>query len=69
MAITPDGKTAYVVSYYSHTVAPIDIETNTAGEAIAVGAAPQDIAIAPDGTTAYVALGGSVRPIDLARTS
>ena len=54
IAITPDGKTAYVANDGSNTVTPITIATGTAGTPITVGLAPEGIAITPDGTTAYV---------------
>src|ERR1019366_9209811 len=59
VAITPDGKTAYVVNaplglYGSGTVTPIATATNTAGPPIPVGHGPDDIAITPDGKMAYV---------------
>ena len=64
-AITPDGKTAYVINFYSHSVTPIATATNTPGPPIRVGQGPRAIAITPDGTTAYVASwqGGTVTPI------
>jgi DNA-binding beta-propeller fold protein YncE len=82
IAIAPDGKTAYVVSLPGVrssrviTVTPIDLTTDTAGNPINVSTKPMPmgffgeplaIAIAPDGTTAYVANGASatVTPIDL----
>jgi YVTN family beta-propeller protein len=70
IAITPDGKTAYVASSgpgkSPGTVTPIDIAKQTAGAAIKVGAYPDAIAITPDGRTAYVSSGsGSVTPIDI----
>jgi DNA-binding beta-propeller fold protein YncE len=46
VAITPDGKTAYVVNA-SGTVTPITTATNTAGPPITVGRDPDAIAIAP----------------------
>ncbi len=55
IAITPDGKTAYVANYLSGTVTPITTATNTAGTPITTGASPAAIAITPDGKTAYVA--------------
>src|SRR5271166_6336666 len=66
IAITPDGKTAYV--------APIDHATNTVETAITSGSYnqldyPSAIAITPDGKTAYVTNAidpGSVTPINLA---
>jgi len=65
IAITPDGKTAYVANWNSGTVTPIATATNTAGPAIPVGSQPENIAITPDGKTAYVpnSGSGSVTPI------
>ena len=64
-AITPDGKTAYVINFNSHSVTPIATATNTPGPPIPVGRGPRAIAISPDGETAYVASwqGGTVTPI------
>jgi YVTN family beta-propeller protein len=39
VAITPDGRTAYVTNRNSDSVTPIDTATNTAGPAITVGSA------------------------------
>jgi YVTN family beta-propeller protein len=70
IAITPDGKTAYVTNNTSPvgSVTPIDLATNTAGTPIPIGRDPRGIAITPDGTTAYVTSypNRSVYPIDLA---
>ena len=66
MAITPDGKTAYVANFNSGSVTPIATTTNTAGPPIRTGSNPFDIAVTPDGKTAYVANGtvpGTVTPI------
>ena len=41
IAITPDGKTAYVLSYDAGTVTPIATATNTAGTPIPVGEWPR----------------------------
>jgi DNA-binding beta-propeller fold protein YncE len=46
IAITPNGKTAYVVNS-GGTVTPIRTATSTAGNAINVGLAPVAIAITP----------------------
>ena len=64
IAITPDGKTAYVVSNGSGTVTPIRTATHTARKAVKVSGQlqPRGIAITPDGTTAYAA-GGVLTPI------
>ena len=68
IAITPDGKTAYVTDSGSGTVTPINTVTRRAAPAIAVGADPRAIAITPDGRTAYVTDPGSgtVTPISTA---
>ncbi|HEV2373017.1 MAG TPA: YncE family protein [Streptosporangiaceae bacterium] len=67
IAITPDGKTAYVACEGSSTgiVTPIRTATNTALPSIKAGTDPVAIAITPDGKTAYVAsaVGGEVTPI------
>jgi DNA-binding beta-propeller fold protein YncE len=71
IAITPDGKTAYVVSG-THAVIPVSTVTNTAGQPIQLGpgcrsqllATPElSIAITPDGKSVYVACEGAVIPV------
>jgi DNA-binding beta-propeller fold protein YncE len=37
IAITPNGKTAYVINRTSHTVTPITTDTNAPGKPIKVG--------------------------------
>jgi YVTN family beta-propeller protein len=54
IAMTPDGKTAYVTNSINNTVTPISIATNLPGPLITVGNNALGIAITPDGTTAYV---------------
>ena len=66
IAITPDGKRAYVVNSGSGTVTPIRAADGTALKPIKVGSNPDAIAITPGGKTAYVALNlkfGRLRPI------
>jgi YVTN family beta-propeller protein len=68
-AITPDGRTLYVVNEGegANSVTPMNTATNTVGTAIPVGSAPRGLAIAPDGKTAYVVTkAGKVIPINLA---
>ena len=62
IAITPDGKTAYVTSALG--VVPIRTATNTALKAVKVSGQlqPWGIAITPDGKTAY-AVGSVLTPI------
>ncbi len=64
VAITPDGRFAYVVNGGSNGVSVIDTATNTVvgvpgGSEIAVGPTPVAIAITPDGRFAYVVNGGN----------
>ena len=68
IAITRNGKTAYVANLSSGTVTPISTATNEAGPAIKVGDEPWAIAITPNGKTAYVAnlSSGTVTPISTA---
>ena len=56
IAITPDGKTAYVIGTGSFEVevTPISVATNTAGPPIVTGGDTQALAITPDGKTVYV---------------
>ena len=67
VAITPNGRTAYVTS--ESGVTPITIATNTAGSPIPVTGEGL-IAITPNGKTAYVtnanSINGAVTPINLA---
>jgi YVTN family beta-propeller protein len=72
IAITPDGKTAYVLDPNNFKVTPISTATNTAGKPIPIGRSRNDgpwfIAITPDGKTVYVANTGrnTVVPIQTA---
>jgi YVTN family beta-propeller protein len=56
IAISPDGKTAYVVLDNNDTLTKIDltVPTPTEGAEIRVGNVPHSVVISPDGTTAYV---------------
>jgi YVTN family beta-propeller protein len=47
IAITPDGKTAYVVNLNSRTVTPIRTATNTALKPVKIRGIPVAIAITP----------------------
>ncbi|MGH9298249.1 MAG: YncE family protein [Acidimicrobiales bacterium] len=72
VVVNPAGTMAYVANYSSNTVTPIDLHSDTPEKAIPAGPGPADIAITPDGKTAYVtddgsaaSLGHTVTPIDL----
>jgi hyaluronoglucosaminidase len=73
VAITPDGKRAYIASYISNTITPIDLTTGKEMHPINVGGGPAGIAITPNGKTAYVTdagtapIGDTVTPVDLAK--
>jgi YVTN family beta-propeller protein len=80
VAITPDGKTAYVVNSGNPnypgigfpgdpgvelgSVTPIDTKTNTPGSPTVVDYGARAIAIAPDGGAAYVTADGDEQPGD-----
>jgi YVTN family beta-propeller protein len=66
VAITPDGRYAYVDNAFGASVSVIDTATReTVGEPIKVGGNPFGIAISPDGTRAYVTdLGSTLFVID-----
>jgi len=66
IAITPNGKTAFVVS--RRGVTPINTATNRAGKVIKAGQGPAYIAITPCGNTAYVSDNASdtITPISTA---
>jgi YVTN family beta-propeller protein len=68
VAITPDGRTAYVTNRASNSVSPINVATAQAGAPIAVGTTPEAVAVTPDGSAAYVVSSGegSVRRITTA---
>jgi hyaluronoglucosaminidase len=73
MAITPDGKVLLVGAIGGRAVTPINTAANKAGQPIPVRLGPIDIAITPDGKTAYVvnfgngrAEGHTVTPIRIA---
>lgn len=55
VAITPDGRTLFVVGFGSNKVYPIDTQARQMiGQPITVGSHPGEIAISPDGSRAYV---------------
>lgn len=67
IAITPDGKLAYVANFNDDSVSVIDTRTRkTVGAPIGVGVNPRSIAIGPSGQFAYVANqgGGTVSVIE-----
>ena len=59
IAISPDGRKAYMTDPQDGKVFPIDLRTRspaTVGAAIVVGGNPEGIAFSPDGSRAYVAM-------------
>src|SRR5215467_12400616 len=61
ITITPDGTKAYVADFSGKTVTPISTATNKAGPPIPVAGEPEQIAITPNGKTAYVITAGGGR--------
>jgi YVTN family beta-propeller protein len=68
VAVTPDGKHAYVTNGGSNTVSVIDTASNTVVATVPVGKEPSSVAITPDVKHAYVgnAYSGTVSVIDTA---
>jgi len=68
IAITPDGKTAYVADALGGAVKAINLLAHAVTHTITVRSRPTAVAITPDGKTAYVAESGagSVQTIDVA---
>ena len=58
MAITPDGKHAYVTNNADGTVSVITTATSAVSAPITVGNAPTAVAVTPDGKHAYVTNNG-----------
>ncbi len=71
VAVTPDGKQAYVAnSGFSNSVSVIDTASNTVVATVAVAAAPQPVAVTSDGKHVYVGSGvGVVSVIDTANNT
>lgn len=59
MAVTPDGKRAYVTNHGSSNVSVIDTATNTVSATVDVGVDPFGVAITADGKFVYVTNTGS----------
>jgi YVTN family beta-propeller protein len=66
IAITPDGKYAYVANYTDGTVSVIDASDNAVVKTVTVGTHPNAVAITPDGSSAYVTSNSAVNVIDIA---
>jgi YVTN family beta-propeller protein len=68
VAITPDGRTAYVANYGSNTVTPISVATGRPGPTVPAGQAPNSLAVTPGSTKVFVVGGDSetVTPITAA---
>jgi len=54
MAVTPNGRTLYVLNSGGDTVTPIRVATNTAGAPIPAPHQPFTLAITPNGKALYV---------------
>jgi DNA-binding beta-propeller fold protein YncE len=54
LAITPNGKTAYLAIQWADEVLPVDLANHTLGKVIKVGNEPVSVAVTPNGTRAYV---------------
>jgi hyaluronoglucosaminidase len=67
MAITPNGKTAYVANATSSrnagSVTPIETANNRAGSAIPMGGFADTLVVAPNGKTVYVLVSATTGPV------
>jgi len=54
VAVTPDGRHAYVTNYSSNEVSVVDTASNTVTATIPVDTGPWEVAVTPDGHRAYV---------------
>jgi YVTN family beta-propeller protein len=54
MAISPDGKTLYVIAQEGNAILVVDIEAEKVLDIIAVGERPHSVVLKKDGNTAYV---------------
>jgi YVTN family beta-propeller protein/parallel beta-helix repeat protein len=59
IAITPNGKTAYVTNYWHGNISVIDTATNTVTTTVLLRADPFGVAVTPDGKKVYVTNGDS----------
>ena len=66
IALTADGKKAYVTNFAGNSVTVLDLAANKPLTAVLVGKGPDGIAVSPDNTKVYVANydGGSVSILD-----
>jgi YVTN family beta-propeller protein len=73
LAITPDGRTVFVMDSRLHGVIPVDVATDAAGPPIAVASGEETLAgmaMSPDGRTLYVVRNpGTIVPVDVAGRS
>lgn len=71
LAVTPDGRRAFVPSVHAGTVAAIDLEKGEVIATIAAGVGAEGVACSPDGAQAWVAnnRAGSITVIDVATLS
>lgn len=66
LAVSPDGTRVYGISDAAQTVTTINTGTDKViGTPIFVGGIPHEIALTPNGLTAFVATGTAIVPVDL----
>ncbi len=71
LALSPDGRTAWVANALAGTVAALDLVGRSVLATVAVGAEPLGVAVSPDGTRVYVTCfqSGTLVAIDTASRS
>jgi YVTN family beta-propeller protein len=69
VGLSPDQKTAFVCLSLKNSLAIVDLESGKLVRELAVGIAPYDVAVSPDGQTAYVSNWGGRPPGKADRTA
>ncbi|MEI4927489.1 hypothetical protein Q8G50_33775, partial [Klebsiella pneumoniae] len=54
VALTPDGRTAYITTYRSWNAVAVDTTTDRVFDTLRIGYRPTSIAVNPNGVWAYV---------------
>lgn len=69
VALSPDGRTAYVALEEAGAVSVVDLDQREVRELVFVGAEPQGVAVSPDGSRIYVAVYSTSELVTIDSTS
>src|ERR1022692_1560218 len=59
IVLMPNNRTAYIASWNSQSITPVDLRTYHVKQPIAIAQGPEQLVAAPDGRTVYVAHNGT----------